>query len=195
MEGLLVTVCVYVSCAQPPRHISLTQSYPGHSCALWLLSGSVMIAFTWLMDLEATLEHTALPAAQEVQNQRPPPQNGRPGNTSGVKDGIEKKQALSRGWLNTCRGHSWAPLSFNAGVFQSWAPGASGRDERREAGDPNDTHTGSVQGLPDEGGVQENDGEEVIHLSYPPPLPTQHLEITSFFGSLHVHSFIHPFIQ
>lgn len=72
----------------------------------------------------------------------------------------------------------WARPSSDAGVFQSWAPGASGGDERREAGDPDDAHAGCVQGLPDEGGVQEDDGEEVRRsltlLTHPPSAVAGH---------------------
>lgn len=52
-------------------------------------------------------------------------------------------------------------LSFNTGVFQSWALGTVGGDEGREAGDSDDAHAGPVPGVPDAGGVQEDDGEKV----------------------------------
>lgn len=90
-------VHVYVLCAATQIYISLTPSYSVHSCALCLLFGSVLIAFMWLMGLEATLEHTALPAAQEVQNQTPGPSEREAWKYLGVKDGIEKKQAPSGG--------------------------------------------------------------------------------------------------
>lgn len=63
-------------------------------------------------------------------------------------------------------------MLFNAGVFQSWAPGTLGGDERREAGDPDDTHPSLVPRVPDAGGVQEDDGEEVMWTPLtPPPCP------------------------
>jgi hypothetical protein len=53
-----------------------------------------------------------------------------------------------------------------------------------------------VQGLPDEGGVQENDGEEVIHLSYPPPfLLSTWKSLPSLGLCMFIHSFIHSFIH
>ena len=54
-----------------------------------------------------------------------------------------------------------AHLSFHTGILQSWAPGLLGGDEGREAGDPDDMHAGFMPGLPDAGGVQEDDGEKV----------------------------------
>jgi len=56
--------------------------------------------------------------------------------------------------------------SLSQGVLQSWAAGTPGGDERWEAGTAHHSHTGQVQGLPDESGVQENDGKKVDIYSY-----------------------------
>ena len=55
---------------------------------------------------------------------------------------------------------------LSSGVLQSWAAGTPGGDERWEAGTAHHSHTGQVQGLPDESGVQENDGKKVDIYSY-----------------------------
>ena len=56
--------------------------------------------------------------------------------------------------------------SLSQGVLQSWAAGTPGGDERWEAGTAHHPHTSHVQGLPDESGVQEDDGEEVDTYDY-----------------------------
>lgn len=96
-----------------------------------------------------------------MQIQRPKPLKSEPWKHSGCQGWNWEETGSTLRLTRHLQRVKWAHPSFDTGVFQSRAPGASGGDERREAGDSDDAHTGRVQGLPDEGGVQEDDGEEV----------------------------------